>query len=201
MNSHALFCPLQSTQYEILILLFHKTFSPHLTAFPHSQFNNILGWERQINCITFLIIWCSEAQYRVFCCGVYRLRTHINTFRCDITNWWRNDIPWRVMWTTFGRMAHSCKCFNRNLDAAVVVADFLLFEVLTCRIATNSTRLYHILIFCCAYSCTPYGLHTQYILLSDTVSFGVYSCTQWDFHTQYILLPDAVSFCAYSCTQ
>ena len=54
---------------------------------------------------------------------------------------------------------------------------------------------------CCAYSCTQYGLHKQYMLLTHADDFCAYSCTQYGLHTQYMLLTHADDFCAYSCTQ
>jgi len=57
------------------------------------------------------------------------------------------------------------------------------------------------LMTCCAYSCTQYGLHTQYMLLMMLTTCCAYSCTQYGLHTQYTLLMMLMTCCAYSCTQ
>jgi len=94
------------------------------------------------------------------------------------------------------------------------------------RVSIHSTCFKPMLMTCCAYSCTQYSLHTQYMLLTHAddllclqlhtvvsihstcfkpmlMPCSAYSCTQNSLHRQYsyMLLTHVDALLCYSCTQ
>jgi len=165
----------------------HSTFSTHSTCF----------WPMLLTCCAYS---CTQyglhTQYMLLTHADYLLCLQLHTVRSALTVHASNPCWWLSLPT--------------DADSTVCI---------------NSTCFWPMLLPCCAYSCTQYGLHTQYILLThvddflclqlhtvrsavptaahSTVSIHstccspmlltccTYSCTHYGLHTQYMLLTHA----------